>query len=575
MSDTEEEETGESLHNCPEREKLYIIHKGSPPKEHSKFANTQKPDYPKDLWSSGKLVYHIRDKEKCLPAPTDDSDEILRFDSHFESGNLARAYMINNNTYHLIMEYDADGSCQWFYFRISNVRAHKKYTFYISGFHKDYLIFAEGHKCFMYSEKLSDEQNISWQRFGDNYSFAITARTKTKKKRATVCFEAEFPYDKDTCYLSMCVPYTYSDLTRYIQQWSEKYPKTFKYDYLCRSYGGKMVPVINITNPDSSFPETGKSCIFFTGRIHPGEANGSHVLHGVIDYLLSDDPTAKYILDRNIVTIVPMIAVDGVIDGSARVNVFGDDLSRMWESPKPEHHPVIDTTKKLISYTATVRPISLYIDFHGHAGLHGAFCYGCPNTDDEGLRNAEKTFPRLFALLCEEASWENCTFSFPKARQGAGRIVVRREIGVVQSFTVETSFGGIIGGPQAGTLYDETLWRKVGERCGMAIYHLLNPTASPLVAYVNKELPFFVSTSNRRAERFKEDPEEESKESQSADTETDKDDDTSQLLRSHGDGTNLFHAVPTNAYIQVSINSISEKKSDLKRPKWKQFQLST
>ena len=574
MSDSEEEETGESLHNCPERSNLYIIHRGGPPKEHSKFATTQKPDYPKDLWRLGKPVYHIRDKEKCLPPPSDDSDEILRFDSHFESGNLARANYLGDDTYHMILEYDADGSCQWFYFRVSNVRAGKKYSFYISGFHKDYLIFADGHKCFMHSDMRAKKENVSWTRFGDNYSFAITARTKTKKKRATVHFEAEFPYDKDTCYISMCIPYTYSDLNRYIMQWSEKAPKLFRSETLCKSYGGRDVPVFNITNPESPLPLVGKSCIFFTGRIHPGEAGGSHVLHGVIDYLLSDDPTAKYILDHCIVTIVPMIAVDGVIEGSARVNVFGDDLSRMWEAPDPDHHPVITQTKKLIANTATMRPISLYIDFHGHAGLHGAFVYGCPNTDDEGLRNAEKMFPRLFALLSNEASWENCTFSFPKARQGAGRIVVRKELGVVQSFTVETSFGGIIGGPQAGTLYDAELWRKVGERCGTAIYHLLIPTASPLVAYVNRELPFFVSTSNRRAERFKEDNDEDlSKESQSIDN--DKEEDTSSLLKSHSNGTGkTYHVVPTNAFIRVSATTISEKKSNLRRPRWKQLQLS-
>ena len=199
----EEEETGEALHDCPERENLYIYHRGLPPKEHSKFANSLKPDYPKDLWRIGKLVYHLRDKEKCLPPPKSDDDEILRFDSRFESGNLARAYYIDDSTYHMILEYDADGSSQWFYFRLSNVRANKKYNFYISGFHKDYLIFADGHKCFMYSQKTAKEKNISWMRFGDNYSFAITARTKSKRKRATVRFECEFPYDKDTCYLSL------------------------------------------------------------------------------------------------------------------------------------------------------------------------------------------------------------------------------------------------------------------------------------------------------------------------------------------------------------------------------------
>ncbi|EAY19036.1 Clan MC, family M14, Zinc carboxypeptidase-like metallopeptidase [Trichomonas vaginalis G3] len=572
MSLNEEEETGEALHECPERSFICIEHPGLPPKERSRFANVSKPDYPKDLWKQGKLIYHFTNKEKCLPDPKSPDDKILRFDSRFESGNLARVYCIDDYKYHLILEYDSDGSAQWFYFRITNAQPNVKYTFYVSGFHKDYLIFADGHKCFMYSEKRAKEQNISWTRFGDYYNFAVTARTKTKKKRATVSFEAEFPYADDTYYLCLAIPYTYTDLRKHIANWSNLHPDIFKSETLCTSYGGREVPVINITNPNSDIPLVGKSCIFFTGRIHPGEANGSHVLHGLIEYLLSSDPTAKYILDHCIVTIVPMIAVDGVIEGSTRVNVFGDDLSRMWETPDPTRHPVITATKSLIAKTAGLRPVSLYIDFHGHMGLHGAFCYGCPNSEDEGLRNAEKMFPRLFALLSNEASWENCTFSFPKARKGAGRIVVRKEIGVVQSFTVETSFGGIISGPDAGILYDEELWHKVGERCGTATFHLLNPTASPLVAYVNKELPFFVSTSNRRAERFKEEQEEDtSKESASIDNDVDqKDDENSTLLKAHGSGK-IYHYVQRNSFLNCTADKISTTKDHpLKPPKWKQ-----
>lgn len=575
MSFNEEEETGEALHECPERSTISVEHPGLPPKERSKFANTKDPDYPKDLWRLGKLIYHLTCKEKCLPPPESPDDKVLRFDSRFESGNLARAYLIEENKYHLVLEYDSDGSAQWFYFKIQNAQPNTKYEFYISGFHKDYLIFADGHKCFMYSERRAKEENISWTRFGDNYNFAVTARTKTKKKRATVNFEAEFPYADDTYYLCLAIPYTYTFLKKSIQNWGEKYPEIFKSDILCNSYGGREVPVINITNPNSSIPEVGKSCIFFTGRIHPGEANGSHVLHGLIDYLLSEDPTAKYILDHCIVTIVPMIAVDGVIEGSTRVNVFGDDLSRMWETPDPTRHPVICATKSLIANTATIRPISLYIDFHGHMGLHGAFCYGCPNSEDEGLRNAEKMFPRLFALLSNEASWENCTFTFPKARKGAGRIVVRKELGVIQSFTVETSFGGIISGPDAGILYDEDLWHRVGERCGTAAYHLLIPTASPLVAYVNKELPFFVSTSNRRAERFREEQEDDtSKDDETKDNADDaKDDENSTLLKSQGKGK-IYHSMQNNFFISCKPDSIScSKAASLKKPKWKQMQL--
>jgi len=503
MSVFEEEDGPEVFTFVSARDNYYVLHPGDSPKEHSKFANIAlKPDWPKDLWTSGEIIYSLKQKEKCLPPPSSPDDHVLRFDSHFESGNLNKVFRIDDQTYHLILEYDADGSCQWFYFRINNMRAGADYKFYISGFHKEKSLFSSGHKCFMYSQTKSKKEGISWFRCGDDYSFSVTSRSKSKQKRATVQFVTQFPYDCDTCYLCYAIPYTYSDMLRSIHMWSKTAPPgVFHSEILCHSLCGRDVPVITITSSTSQFPLAGRSCIFLTGRIHPGESTGSHVLHGLIDFLLSDDPMAHYIIEHCIVRIVPMIAVDGVIEGSCRVSMMGDDLSRKWINPNPALHPVISATKDLIIKTATERPISVYIDFHGHAALHGSFAYGCPNNEDEGLKNAEKLFPRLFALVCNEFSWENCTFSFPKDRKGAGRIVVRKELGVVHSFTLETSFGGIKSGPDAGFLFDVPLWEKVGVKCVEAIYHLLTPNTSPLVAYVNKELQYFVSTTNRRAEK--------------------------------------------------------------------------
>ena len=495
----EEEDNNELFTSVSSRDTLTMIHKGDKIIEKSSFANiSKKPDWPKDLWNSGELIYSLKQKEKCLLPCISKEDTTLRFDSRFESGNLNKVYKINEFSYHLILEYDSDGSCQWFYFQIRNVRSNQKYKFYISGFHKEKSIFSSGHKCFMYSRKKSLLENISWYRCGEEYSFSVTSRSKSKKKRSTVQFETTFPYDDDICYLSYAIPYTYSDLLRYIDIWSNN--KNFQSEILCQSLCGKDVPVITLTSINSNIPLPSRSCIFLTGRIHPGESNGSYVLHGLIDFLLTDNLISKYILDHCIVKIVPMIAIDGVIEGSSRVSMMGDDLSRKWINPNPVLHPVIFSTKELIFKISNERPISIFIDFHGHAALHGAFAYGCPNKE-ESLKNVEKLFPRLFALLSNEFSWENCTFSFPKDRKGAGRIVIHNELDVIHSFTLETSFGGIKSGPDAGILYDISLWKKIGEKCIEAIYHLLIPSSSPLVSYVNKELQFFISNTNRRAEK--------------------------------------------------------------------------
>ena len=38
--------------------------------------------------------------------------------------------------------------------------------------------------------------------------------------------------------------------------------------------------------------------MILTARVHPGESNASWVMKGIIDYLLSDEPTAKILRDR-------------------------------------------------------------------------------------------------------------------------------------------------------------------------------------------------------------------------------------------------------------------------------------
>ena len=56
-----------------------------------------------------------------------------------------------------------------------------------------------------------------------------------------------------------------------------------------------------------------KKTIFTTSRVHPGESQASHMVHGLIQYLLSDEEEAIEIRDKFIVKVIPMLNPDGVI----------------------------------------------------------------------------------------------------------------------------------------------------------------------------------------------------------------------------------------------------------------------
>lgn len=442
-------------------------------------STVKKPHFPSDLWKMGTQIYSSQFPERCLPPPTEKTDRILRFDSNFESGNLNSAFQISHDIYHLVMEYDknASGSCQWFYFKITNVRSTAKYTFYLSGFHKNTGVYLSGSKVFWYSDKYAKKTGMLWMRGGSDYAYGITKKEGTKK-RSTLHFQISFPYDDDEIYLCYAIPYTYTNLMKSILFWQKSAPNIFRWETLCKSYGGKDCPVLTITSNTSIIPESEKKCIFFTARMHPGESNGSVMMHGVIDFLLGGSTDARFLLDHYIIKCVPMICIDGVIEGFYRISLSGLDENRVWTDPNPLLNPIVFATKELMKSIQREREIVYYIDFHGHSRLHGTFAYGCPNEDDNDLRNKEKVLPKVLAAVNDDFSWGRCVFSIPEGRKSAGRIVVRKELDVVQSFTIESSFGGAAAGPRCGLLYDENRWRMMGASVGKSLAIILSGNES-------------------------------------------------------------------------------------------------
>lgn len=82
-------------------------------------------------------------------------DTTLVFESRFESGNLKRAWLIDENEYDLIMQsdYNSPGYSQWYYFKVTNTRSDIKYKFNISNFYKPDSLYNYGMKPLMYSTK--------------------------------------------------------------------------------------------------------------------------------------------------------------------------------------------------------------------------------------------------------------------------------------------------------------------------------------------------------------------------------------------------------------------------------------
>jgi len=110
-------------------------------------------------------------------------------------------------------------------------------------------------------------------------------------------FEWTAKYDNDTIYFAHCYPYTYTDLLKFEGCTFDNKDKVRK-TVLCKSLAGNDVDMLIVTNFASQPEEIAvRKAIILTARVHPGESNASWMMHGIIEFLVSDDEKAQYLRD--------------------------------------------------------------------------------------------------------------------------------------------------------------------------------------------------------------------------------------------------------------------------------------
>mmetsp|Transcript_30804 Transcript_30804/g.30341 ORF Transcript_30804/g.30341 Transcript_30804/m.30341 type:complete len:93 (-) Transcript_30804:478-756(-) len=92
----------------------------------------------------------------------------------------------------------------------------------------------------------------------------------------------------------------------------------------------------------------------------------------------------------------------------------------------------------MLNKTMQSRAIFFFVDVHGHSRKKNLFMYGCHNKTSD--KNAEKLFPLVFSKTHSSFSIDDCNFNIQKDKESTGRVVIRREYDVVNSFTLESSF---------------------------------------------------------------------------------------------------------------------------------------
>jgi hypothetical protein len=356
---------------------------------------------------------------------------------------------------------------------VSRISYPLRVRFNIVNMQKNDSLYNYGMKPAVYS--CNQERGEDWVHGGEDICYYRNGLTSFKggirrrrpiRSQYTLTFTYTFT-KPDTVYFAHTYPYTYSDLQAYLTRLESNtiISNYFHRRILSMTLAGNVCDMITITERTKDILESKKKpSIVITSRVHPGESNSSFMIHGLIDFLVSDAAEAVKLRKAFVFSIVPMLNPDGVIHGNYRTSLAGTDLNRRYHDPHIYLHPTIAAFKSFIQSTVQRRSVYLYLDLHGHSKLKNSFLYGCDFTlKQEKLTkfassllsreeiNQRRIYARVFPkLLCEISnaskggyfSYRDSSFVMDHSKFGTGRIVCWSEMGIPASYTIEASFCG-------------------------------------------------------------------------------------------------------------------------------------
>ena len=421
------------------------------------------------------------------------NDTTLIFESRFESGNLRRSIQVYENEYDLIVKPDINtrGHTQWFYFSVANTRKGVPVKFNLINMYKGDSLYNRGMKPLMYSahdsssSEIPKSARVGWRRCGTDVCYYQNHIKRKGGHYYTASFTITFPHDQDTVHLAYCYPYTYSDLQLYLKELEDdpKRRNRFRRRTMCQTLAGNNCDLLTITSfacdPEALRARKG---VVVSARVHPGESNASHMMKGVIDYLTGPSLDAKILRDNFVFKIVPMLNPDGVIVGNYRCNLAGVDLNRTWDAPSRKLNPTIFYLKQMIRRFMDDRELILFCDLHGHSRKMNVFMYGCENKKTWSLRLRERVFPRMLWRNANVFSFSDCTFKVSKQKENAGRVVVWRELGLTNSYTMEASFCGADFGRFANLHFSVAEFEEMGHYFCDTILDYCDPDQSKVAS---------------------------------------------------------------------------------------------
>lgn len=166
--------------------------------------------------------------------------------------------------------------------------------------------------------------------------------------------------------------------------------------------------------------EEGKKRIWLIARQHPGESMAEWFMEGLIQRLLDeDDATARALLEKAVLYVVPNMNPDGSIRGHLRCNAIGVNLNREWQTPSMERSPEVFLVRERMLETG----VDMFLDIHGDEAIPYNFAAGSEGIPsyDARLESLEVAFKNALALVTPEFQDEH---GYDKDEPGKANLTV-------------------------------------------------------------------------------------------------------------------------------------------------------
>ncbi|MBO1531140.1 hypothetical protein J3492_07905 [Psychrobacter sp. F1192] len=304
----------------------------------------------------------------------------MHITANFDAGNIDVISLEDKKDIQLAIRPDVgEAFFQWFNFRLSGQVGEQYILNVVNAGEASYVKGWEGYQA------VASYDRENWFRLPTTYQDGkLTIVAELECESIQIAYFAPYSYER------------HQDLLAAVQV----HPLV-TLEHLGETLDKRDLTVVKVGDGESS--DTNKRNIWIIARQHPGETMAEWLIEGLLYGLLDhDNATAKRLLEKANLYIVPNMNPDGSVRGHLRTNAVGSNLNREWKNPSLEKSPEVFHVINKMEETG----VDLFYDVHGDEALPYVFLAGSQGTPSYNDRLARLRDKFSEALVLASADFQ-------------------------------------------------------------------------------------------------------------------------------------------------------------------------